>query len=241
MNTEMIMYTTAQLSVGVGREDLKFLPRFLLDINRLPCTKEWLISPSNMDEVFMKVVETNRDVENADVMLKVREEKEARKEIKLCVICGMNPAESVTMYNKKGKAYTVEGVYCKHCLEESSSESEGEQSLTTPPQVTEEVKEEATEEATDTSSPTTLTQPLLATVHQSESNNTPPVVPLDVKTAEKTNACSVIASLTSLNTLVMLKDWKMYIVLGVVLVLWAFVVILTAKLTVMSLLCPDGR
>ena len=36
VNTEMIMYTTAQLSVGVGREDLKFLPRFLLDINRLP-------------------------------------------------------------------------------------------------------------------------------------------------------------------------------------------------------------
>ena len=219
MNTEMIMYTTAQLSVGVGREDLKFLPRFLLDINRLPCTKEWLISPSNMDEVFMKVVETNRDVENADVMLKVREEKEARKEIKLCVICGMNPAESVTMYNKKGKAYTVEGVYCKHCLEESSSESEGEQLLTVPPEVKEEVKEatEVVKEATE------------------------PVVPLDVKSAEKTSACSVITSLTSLNTLVMLKDWKMYIILGVVLVLWAFVIILTAKLTVTSLLCPDGR
>ena len=240
MNTEMIMYTTAQLSVGVGREDLKFLPRFLLDINRLPCTKEWLISPSNMDEVFMKVVETNRDVENADVMLKVREEKEARKEIKLCVICGMNPAESVTMYNKKGKAYTVEGVYCKHCLEESSSESEGEQSLTVPPEVKEEVKDE-TEEATDTSSPTTLTQPLLTASHQSESMNAEPVVPLDVRSAEKTSACSVITSLTSLNTLVMLKDWKMYIILGVVLVLWAFVIILTAKLTVMSLLCPDGR
>ena len=240
MNTEMIMYTTAQLSVGVGREDLKFLPRFLLDINRLPCTKEWLISPSNMDEVFMKVVETNRDVENADVMLKVREEKEARKEIKLCVICGMNPAESVTMYNKKGKAYTVEGVYCKHCLEESSSESEGEQLLTVPPEVKEEVKE-ATEEVTDTSSPATLTQPLLTVSHQSESMNTEPVVPLDVKSAEKTSACSVITSLTSLNTLVMLKDWKMYIILGVVLVLWAFVIILTAKLTVTSLLCPDGR
>ena len=240
MNTEMIMYTTAQLSVGVGREDLKFLPRFLLDINRLPCTKEWLISPSNMDEVFMKVVETNRDVENADVMLKVREEKEARKEIKLCVICGMNPAESVTMYNKKGKAYTVEGVYCKHCLEESSSESEGEQLLTVPPEVKEEVKE-ATEVVTDTSSPATLTQPLLTASHQSESMNTEPVVPLDVKSAEKTSACSVITSLTSLNTLVMLKDWKMYIILGVVLVLWAFVIILTAKLTVTSLLCPDGR
>ena len=238
MNTEMIMYTTAQLSVGVGREDLKFLPRFLLDINRLPCTKEWLISPSNMDEVFMKVVETNRDVENADVMLKVREEKEARKEIKLCVICGMNPAESVTMYNKKGKAYTVEGVYCKHCLEESSSESEGEQSLTTPPEVKE--AEEATE-SPDTSSPATLTQPLLETSHQSELMNTSPVVPLDVKSAEKTNACSVIGSLTSLNTLVMLKDWKMYIILGVVLVLWAFVVILTAKLTVARFQCPDGR
>ena len=56
VNTEMIMYTTAQVSVGVGREDLKFLPRFLLDINRLTCTKECLIRPSNMDNVFIKVL-----------------------------------------------------------------------------------------------------------------------------------------------------------------------------------------
>ena len=93
LNTEMISYTTAQLSVGVGHDDMKFLPRFLLDINRLPCTKEWLISPSNLDEVFMRVVEVNRDVEEADKILQAREEKESRKAVKLCVICQVNPAE----------------------------------------------------------------------------------------------------------------------------------------------------
>ena len=94
VNTEMISYTTAQLSVGVGHDDMKFLPRFLLDINRLPCTKEWLISPSNMDEVFLKVIESNRNIEEADKIIQEREEKEARKAVKLCVLCNVNPAEN---------------------------------------------------------------------------------------------------------------------------------------------------
>ena len=92
-NTDMINYTTAQLSVGVGRDDLRLLPRFLLDINRLPCTKEWLISPSTLDEVFLKVVEVNRDVQEADEILQTREEQENRARVKICVMCGLNPAE----------------------------------------------------------------------------------------------------------------------------------------------------
>ena len=62
-------------------------------MNKCACTKEWVISPSSLNEVFLKVVAENRNVEEADEQLKEREEKERRKQVKLCVICGMNPAE----------------------------------------------------------------------------------------------------------------------------------------------------
>ena len=100
---------------------IRFLPRFLNEIKNCKCTKEWLISPSTMDEVFIKVVESNSNVEVADeinreedeVFIKVvesnsnvevadeinreEEEKENRVQIKLCVICGKNPAEKGIM------------------------------------------------------------------------------------------------------------------------------------------------
>ena len=72
----------------------RFLPKFIMDVNKCACTKEWVISPSSMDEVFMKVVADSRTVEEADEQLREREEKEERKKVKLCVICGVNPAET---------------------------------------------------------------------------------------------------------------------------------------------------
>lgn len=93
-NSEIISYTTAQLSIGIGEEDLHCLPRFLLDINKASCTKEWFISPSTLDEVFIKVVQDNRDVAEANELLRQQEEKQQRKVVRLCTICGMNPAES---------------------------------------------------------------------------------------------------------------------------------------------------
>ena len=71
----------------------RFMPRFLKDINACSCTKEWLISPSTMDEVFIKVVESNTQVENADNINKLEEQREKRAQVKLCEICHMNPAE----------------------------------------------------------------------------------------------------------------------------------------------------
>lgn len=65
-----------------------------MDVNKCACTKEWVITPSSMDEVFLKVVADNRNVEEADELLREREEKEERKKVKLCVICGINPAET---------------------------------------------------------------------------------------------------------------------------------------------------
>lgn len=93
-NTDIISYTTAMLSLGIGEEDLHCLPRFLSDINKAKCTKEWFISPSSLDEVFVKVVQDNRDVAEANELLRKKEEKQQRKVVNLCSICGMNPAES---------------------------------------------------------------------------------------------------------------------------------------------------
>ena len=72
------------------------MPRFLKDINTCACTKEWLISPSSMDEVFIKVVESNTQVENADSINLLEEQREKRVQVKLCEICHMNPAERGT-------------------------------------------------------------------------------------------------------------------------------------------------
>lgn len=46
-----------------------------------------------MDEVFIKVVESNTQVENADNINQQEELREKRTQIKLCEICHMNPAE----------------------------------------------------------------------------------------------------------------------------------------------------
>ena len=82
------------LSVGIGEHDLHCLPRFISDINKAKCTKEWFISPSSLDEVFVKVVEENREVAEANKIIKLQQEKNARQNVKLCTICGMNSAES---------------------------------------------------------------------------------------------------------------------------------------------------
>lgn len=95
-NSDIITYTTTMLSVGIGAEDLHCLPRFVMDVNKAGCTKEWFISPSTLDEVFIKVVKDNRDVAEANVIVQQQEEKRARKVVQLCAICGMNPAESGT-------------------------------------------------------------------------------------------------------------------------------------------------
>ena len=75
-NSEMISYTTAQLSIGIDSEDLQCLPRFLADVNKAPCTKEWFISPSTLDEVFIKVIQDNRDVAEANKILQEQEAKQ---------------------------------------------------------------------------------------------------------------------------------------------------------------------
>jgi len=82
------------VSFGIDKVDMKALPLFLVKLGKLKSVKEWLISPSSMDEVFMRIVEINRDVENADKIVEIAAIQEKnRKEVHLCKICGINLAE----------------------------------------------------------------------------------------------------------------------------------------------------
>lgn len=80
------------LSLGIDREDMALLPAFLVRIGKCASVKEWLISPSSLDEVFMRVVEINRDVENADQLVAMQQQKEQKKAVHMCRICGVREA-----------------------------------------------------------------------------------------------------------------------------------------------------
>lgn len=98
----MIAQSASNLSLGIDKNDMKLLPLFLVSLSKMKSVKEWLISPSSLDEVFMRIVEINRDVENADVMVQnaVQQEKK-RKEVHLCKICGTRMAEKGTIMVSK--------------------------------------------------------------------------------------------------------------------------------------------
>ena len=72
----MIASAATSLSLGIDKNDMGLLPVFLVGVGKCRSVKEWLISPSSLDEVFMHVVEVNRDVENADTMGAAEKEKE---------------------------------------------------------------------------------------------------------------------------------------------------------------------
>lgn len=74
---------------------MKTLPLFLVSLGKMKSVKEWLISPSSLDEVFMRIVEINRDVENADQIVEMAALQEKKqKEVHLCRICGTRVAET---------------------------------------------------------------------------------------------------------------------------------------------------
>ena len=158
----------------------------------------------------------------------------------------------VTIYNKKGEAFVTEGVYCRHCLNTSGSESD--QSLTEPPiQVTKHPKQKPEEEeheevgkaATESNaviptSPTTLmdgtlTEPLILEDNHVSTDR------LDVRDKEKISASSIIGALTWLNWKLTIKDWKRFIVPAIALVLWSICIIFVSTWSYDVSYCPDGR
>ena len=164
----------------------------------------------------------------------------------------------VTIYTKKGTAITTEGVYCKHCVEESSSsDGDDRHPLTIPPaQTTKQPKESETSDVHPTNpqqqqqqgqgsnstvtSPSfltnnTLTEPLI------QENDKRPTDRLDVRNKEKTSPTSIIGALTWLNWKLMYKNWKMFILPLLVLIGWCLYIFLIGKLTFPVIRCPDGR
>ena len=156
----------------------------------------------------------------------------------------------VTIYTKKGNAIITEGVYCKHCVEESSSsDGDDKHSLTTPPaQTTKQPKEteasdvhltnqQQQEGLTSSSFMTnnTLTEPLI------QENNKRSKDYLDIRDKEKTSPTSIIGALTWLNWKLTIKDWKRFIIPAIALVCWSLYIIFVGYWSIDNSYCPDGR
>ena len=164
----------------------------------------------------------------------------------------------VTIYTKKGNAITTEGVYCKHCVEESSSsDGDDKHPLTIPPsQTTKQPKETDSNETTttnqeqgedqyhqDTSTVTspslltdnTLTEPLI------QENDERPTNYLDIRDKEKTSATSIIGALTWLNWKLTYKNWKLFILPLIVLIGWCLYIFFLGIFSMPVFRCSDGR
>lgn len=88
--SSVISSAASALSLGIDKQDMRALPQFLVQLGRLASVKEWLISPSTLEEVFMNLVQQNRDVEEVDKTLELAN---AKKHAAMCQMCGLRPAE----------------------------------------------------------------------------------------------------------------------------------------------------
>lgn len=91
LNSNIIASAALSVSIGVDSKDMVTLPYFLTRLGQLESVKEWLISPSSLDEVFMTIVQQNRRVEEVDEELEKRKAK--KKQMSMCRICGVHAAE----------------------------------------------------------------------------------------------------------------------------------------------------
>ena len=92
LNSSIIASAAQSVSIGINSKDMTTLPSFLTQLGKLESVKEWLISPSSLDEVFMTIVQQNRRVEEVDKELE--KQKLKRKQMSMCRICGLRPAET---------------------------------------------------------------------------------------------------------------------------------------------------
>lgn len=150
----------------------------------------------------------------------------------------------VTLYTKKGKAQVVEGVFCKHCLESSSSssDSEGEESMTVLTKKPEDKESELSVEELHEMEKleTKSTEPLLEQqVKEIPLEQTK--TPLDLTETERISRWNIIWTLNWLNTKLMLKDWKRFILPAACLLIWILCLIINSKFSFPIEKCPDGR
>ena len=150
----------------------------------------------------------------------------------------------MTLYTKKGKPQVVEGVFCKHCLESSSSSSDSDEehnitTLTKKPEdkVNElDMSEPLKTEKLDTAS----TSPLLDQP-VSEVQMEPTKTPLDLTETESISKWNIIWTLNWLNAKLMLKDWKRFILPAVFLFIWIAILVIISVTAPIQRICNDGR
>ena len=150
----------------------------------------------------------------------------------------------VTLYTKKGKPQVVEGVFCKHCLESSSSstDSDEEQNITTLTKKPEDKVNELdmseplkTEKLDTASTSPLLDQPV------SEVQMEPTKTPLDLTETESISKWNIIWTLNWLNAKLMLKDWKRFILPAVFLFIWIAILVIISVTAPIQRICNDGR
>ena len=150
----------------------------------------------------------------------------------------------MTLYTKKGKPQVVEGVFCKHCLESSSSssDSDGEQSITILTKKPEDkVSESNMMELQETEKLDTRSTSPLLDQSVSEVQSEPSKPPLDLTETERVSKWNIIWTLNWLNAKLMLKDWKRFILPAVFLFIWIAILVILSKVSPTQGICDDGR
>lgn len=144
----------------------------------------------------------------------------------------------MTIYNKKGKPYTLEGVYCHHCIESSSSEEEGDtpiSSITQKPKE-EEVEEPVIESTTmDSLNEDFLNKPLLEESTVSSQKDV-----LTDKDSIRVSTGTILKSLLWLNRKLAFCEWKKLVSPILLLLIMVVVVWIISLLSPSITKCPDG-
>lgn len=138
----------------------------------------------------------------------------------------------MTIYNKKGKPYTLEGVYCRHCLESASSSEENDTPVR--PITTKPVEDDQTE----TSQAEVFLDDTKDSIHQPLLEETRDV--LANKQVERVSWFTTIKSLFWLHYKLVFCDWKR-LILPIIL---SFVLLLAVRIAVLLSVpyvkCEDG-
>lgn len=122
-NCETIAKAAGSLTIGVPakcKRDIAKLFHWLEDEDRAgPTVKEWGISDSTLEEVFLRLAAQDKEVNALAIDFSENEDK-------LCVLCGVAPAVNVTLYtapNKNASAVATEGVLCLACAVQGHNEA----------------------------------------------------------------------------------------------------------------------
>ncbi|KAJ3214065.1 hypothetical protein HDU67_002109 [Dinochytrium kinnereticum] len=114
--SEIVSSTTGVITASVSRDRPDLIARFLKALQSTD-QLEWSFSNSTLEEVFLKLCAENQNV------VTDAEGGDGLKTSKMCCICSIRPAETVTLYTKGGVKVTIPNFVCSRCaLGEDNSE-----------------------------------------------------------------------------------------------------------------------